>query len=163
MYLTGNLVNAYYICKRKFWLYARQFNPDPETDLLLLGRIISERSYQREKKEILFEGGKIDLVKRDGQDVIICEIKKSSKGLKAAMMQLAFYFKKLKEKGVYAKGEILIPEEKKKVPFELTQELEDELENGIKDMQQIMVNNNPPPVLKTNFCKNCAFFEFCFA
>jgi len=163
MHLTGNLVNAYFICKRKFWLYARQFNPDPETDLLLIGRIISEGSFRREKKEILFDGGKIDLVKREGQDVIVCEIKKSSKGLKAAMMQLAFYFKKLREKGVHAKGEILIPGERRKVPFELAPELEDELENGIEDMQQIMVDNNPPPILKTSFCKKCAFFEFCFA
>jgi CRISPR-associated exonuclease Cas4 len=163
IHITGNLVNAYFICKRKFWLYARQFNPDPETDLLLLGRIISEESYKRERKEILFDGVKIDLIRREGQDFIVCEIKKSSKGLKAAIMQLAFYFKKLAERGVVAKGEILIPKEKRRIPFELTEELEKELEHGLRDMQTIMINNIPPASVKTNFCKSCAFFEFCFA
>jgi len=163
MHLAGNLVNAYYICKRKFWLYARQFNPDPETDLLLLGKIISEESYQREKKEILFEGVKIDLVKKEDQELIICEIKKSSKGLKAAMMQLAYYFKKLREKGIYPKGEILIPKDKRRIPFELTEEIEKELENGLFEMKSIMFDDNPPAVYKTSFCKNCGFFEFCFS
>jgi len=163
MHLAGNLVNAYYICKRKFWLYARQFNPDPETDLLLLGKIISEESYQREKKEILFEGVKIDLVKKEDQELIICEVKKSSKGLKAAMMQLAYYFKKLREKGIYPKGEILIPKEKRRIPFELTEEIEKELENGLFEMKSIMLDDNPPAVYKTSFCKNCGFFEFCFS
>jgi CRISPR-associated exonuclease Cas4 len=163
MHITGNLVNAYYICKRKFWLYARQFNPDPETDLLLIGKIISEESYQREKKEILFEGVKIDLIKKEDQELIICEVKKSSKGLKAAMMQLAYYFKKLREKGIYPKGEILIPKEKRRIPFELTEELEKDLENGLFEMKSIMFDDNPPAVYKTSFCKNCGFFEFCFS
>jgi CRISPR-associated exonuclease Cas4 len=163
MHITGNLVNAYYICKRKFWLYARQFNPDPETDLLLIGKIISEESYQREKKEILFEGVKIDLVKKEDQELIICEVKKSSKGLKAAMMQLAYYFKKLRENGIYPKGEILIPKEKRRIPFELTEEIEKELENGLFEMKSIMLDANPPAVYKTSFCKNCGFFEFCFS
>jgi CRISPR-associated exonuclease Cas4 len=162
MHITGNLVNAYYICKRKFWLYARQFNPDPENDLLLLGRIISEESYHREKKELLFEGGKIDLLRKDGHDIIICEIKKSSRGLKAAIMQLAYYLMKLKENGVYARGEILIPKEKKKIPLELTYEIEKEIENAISDMKTIMIDNKPPQAHKTGFCKNCGFYEFCF-
>lgn len=163
LYITGNLVNAYFICKRKFWLYARQFNPDPEIDLLLLGRIISEESYQREKKEILLEGMKIDLLKRQEKEVIICEIKKSSKGLKAAMMQLAFYLKRLREKGVLMKGEILIPKERKRIPFELTEELNKHLEDALNEMKAIMFDNTPPIALKTSLCKNCGFFEFCFA
>ena len=164
MQLTGNLVNAYFICKRKFWLYARQINPDQEIDLLLLGRLISEESYYREKKEILFEGMKIDFVKmQEGEIFLLCEIKRSSKGLKAAIMQLAFYIKKLKEIGIYSKGEILIPKEKRRIPFELTEELEEELRKSLAEMKSIMFNDNPPAVFKTSFCKSCGFFEFCFA
>jgi CRISPR-associated exonuclease Cas4 len=163
MHITGNLVNAYYTCKRKFWLYARQFNPDPETALLQLGKIISQESYKREKKEILLEGMKIDLVKKEEEQIIVCEVKKSSKGLKAAIMQLSFYLKKLKEYGLYLKGEILIPRERKRLPVELSEELEKELDNGISDMKRIMFSELPPNPRKTSFCRKCSFFEFCWA
>lgn len=162
-YLSGNLVNAYFICKRKFWLYARQFNPDPEIDLLLLGRLISENTYRREKKEIVFDGAKIDIVKKLDQDIVVCEVKKSSKGLDAAKMQLAFYLLKLKERGINAKGEILIPKEKKTIPFELTPDSEILIINSIREMQNLVKQDIPPPVVKTFFCKKCVFVEFCYA
>ncbi|MEZ0344485.1 MAG: CRISPR-associated protein Cas4 [Caldimicrobium sp.] len=161
--INGNLVNAYFICKRKFWLYARQLNPSPNIDLLLLGRLISENTYSREKKEIFLDIIKIDLVKKLDQNIIVCEVKKSSKGLEAAKMQVAFYLLKLKERGINAKGEILIPKEKKIVPFELTDDIETLLVNSIKDMQNLTAQEIPPPVVKTSFCKNCAFVEFCYA
>jgi len=163
MMITGNLVNAYFICKRKFWLYARQLNPDPEMDFLLLGKLISEETYKRHKKEVQLEGIKIDLIKKAEEEVIVCEIKKSSKGLKAAMMQLAYYIKRLREVGIYPRGEILIPKEKKRIPFELNEELEKELERALHEMKFLMICDNPPAILKTNYCKKCSFFEFCFA
>jgi len=163
MNITGNLVNAYYICPRKFWLFSRQFNPDPEFELLIFGRIISEESYRREKKEYVLDGMKIDLVKRKEKEIIICEIKKSSIGTKAAIMQVSFYLKKLKEKGISARGEILIPKEKKKISVELTKDLEAELDRGISDMKAIIAGDSPPKAIKNNFCKNCAFYELCFA
>jgi len=162
MHFTGNLVNAYFICPRKFWLYARQFNPDPEADLLILGRIISEESYRREKKEYVLDGMKIDFVKRRGKEIIICEVKKSSIGIKAAIMQVCFYLKKLKDKGINARGEILVPKEKKKIPIELTKDLEEELEKSILEMKAIMADEKPPKPMKNIFCKNCAFYELCF-
>lgn len=162
MNITGNLVNAYFICKRKFWLYARQLNPDPDVDLLLFGRLISENTYPREKKEIILDGAKIDFVKRLDQHIIVCEVKKSSQGFEAAKMQLAFYLMKLKEKGIHVKGEILIPKEKKIIPFELTSDIEMFLINSIKEMQNLIAQKIPP-VVESSFCKNCAFVEFCYA
>ncbi|MGC9093865.1 MAG: CRISPR-associated protein Cas4 [Bacteroidota bacterium] len=163
MRITGNLVNAYFICKRKFWLYARQFNPDPEMDLLLLGRLISENTYQRERKEIFFDEVKIDLVKKLNENIVVCEVKKSSKGLEAAKMQLAFYLLKLKRNGINAKGEILLPKEKKIIAFELDEETEKILNNAIQEMKVIAEHELPPPLVKTSFCKKCAFMEFCWA
>jgi CRISPR-associated exonuclease Cas4 len=163
MHLTGNLINAYFICPRKFWLYARQFNPDPEAELLMLGRIISEESYRREKKEYVLDGIKIDFIRRKENEIIICEVKKSSTGIKAAIMQVSFYLKKLRDKGITAIGEILIPKEKRKIPLELTKDLEEELDKSISEMKTIMANDTPPKPMKNSFCKNCAFYELCFA
>ncbi|MGB9765831.1 MAG: CRISPR-associated protein Cas4 [Candidatus Saccharicenans sp.] len=163
MHITGSLVNAYFICKRKFWLYARQFNPDPENDLLVLGRIISESAYKRQKKELSFDGVRIDLVRKLDKNIVVCEIKKTSKGLDAARMQLGFYLLNLREKGINVKGEILIPKEKRIIAFELDEKTEKLLNEAIENMQEIAKQDTPPPVNKTSFCRKCAFFEFCFA
>ena len=50
------------------------------------------------------------------------EIKKSSRFEKVAIMQLAFYLYRLKEKGISVEGELLIPKERRKVPIKLTSE-----------------------------------------
>jgi len=162
IHITGNLVNAYFICRRKFWLYARQFNPDPDIDLLLIGRIITNDAYRREKKEIAFENIKIDLIKRSEGGIVVCEIKKSSKGINAAIMQLAFYLKRLKEHGLFLKGEILIPRERKRIPFEMNEEIEIKLDRALEEMKEIAIKEIPPPIIRTVFCKNCGFMEFCF-
>ena len=163
MHFTGNLVNAYFICKRKFWLYARQCNPDPDTDLLLLGRMLSEDAYPREKKEVLLEGMKIDLIRREERQVVVGEVKRSSKGLKAALMQVAFYLKSLRDKGLDAVGEIVIPKERKRMQVALTEDLEKELLEAMKTMEVIANDERPPPLVKTPFCRKCAFLEFCFS
>ncbi|MBC7196128.1 MAG: CRISPR-associated protein Cas4 [Deferribacterales bacterium] len=163
MLITGNLVNAFFICRRKFWLYARQFNPDPENDLLLLGRLISERSFSREKKELSFDGIKIDLMKKSDKGLLICEIKKSSKGIEAAKMQLAFYLSKLKKHGINVEGEILIPKEKKRITLNLDENIENLLQAAIENMEEIAQKTSPPPVIRNSFCRKCAFIEFCYA
>lgn len=163
MHINGNLINAFFICKRKFWLYARQFNPDPETDLLILGRIISENTYSRGKKELFLDGVKIDLVRKLDKSIAICEIKKSSKGLEAAKMQLAFYLLNFRKKGINVKGEILIPKEKKIIALDLDEKTEKLLYDATKNMQEIAKQDTPPPAIKTSFCRRCAFVEFCYA
>ena len=78
-------------------------------------------------------------------------------------MQLAYYIKRLKEFGINAKGEILIPKENKKINFELIPEIEEELEKGIEEMKRLSDEELPPTVKKTSYCKNCGFSDFCFA
>ena len=163
MCITGNLVNAYFICRRKFWLYGRQFNPDPDNDLLVYGKVINETFYQRLKKEIQFDHFKIDLIKKDNKNLIVCEVKKSQKGLEAAKMQLAYYLFRLKNLGIIAEGQILIPKEKKIIPFHLNNKIEQKLLEALKYMKEILNKDLPPPVVKTGFCKNCAFQDFCWA
>jgi len=143
-------------------LFAHEVSADPEWELLELGRLIATGSYQRDKKELTTEGMKIDLIqKRDGR-IIVGEIKKSSKGLKAAIMQLAYYLYRLKRQGVELTGELLIPKEKKRIKVELTPELEAELELAFARMREIMNNDRPPPVKKSRFCTRCAYREFCY-
>jgi len=162
MYITGSLINSYFICPRKTWLFAHQLSPDPDWELLELGRLITEETYKRDKKELSGEGMKIDVLKREDGDIVVGEIKKSSKGLKAAKMQLLFYLYKLKKQGVNLKGEILIPKEKKKIKVELTPELESELKKTFTSIREIILQDKPPEPVKTKFCNHCAYKEFCW-
>jgi len=161
--ITGTLIWYYYVCKREDWLISREINSNQDNQLLEIGRIIAEESYRREVKEISFGSIKIDLIKKRDGELWVCEIKKSSKFLKPAQMQLAFYLMQLKKQGIFAKGELLIPKEKKKIKLVFTKELEKELEEAISEIKKIILFDKPPPPEKNKFCKNCSYYEFCWS
>ena len=161
--ITGTLIWYYYVCKREVWLMSREINSNQDNQLLEIGRIIAEESYRREVKEINFGSIKIDLIKKKDGELWVCEIKKSSKFLKPAQMQLGFYLMQLKKQGIFAKGELLIPKEKKRFKVELTEEVEKELEKAISEIKKIISLEKPPSPEKNQFCRNCSYYEFCFA
>ena len=162
MNITGTLVWYYFVCEREVWLASRQLYPDRDNTAMDIGRLIHEELYKRDKKEIAISNMKIDLMKKENGKVVVGEIKKSSRFLLPSKMQLLFYLYKLKEKGLDLKGEILIPKEKKKIPVELTEESERELEETFKNINKIIEKEKPPELKKIKFCKRCAYNEFCW-
>ncbi len=142
---------------------ARRIEPSQENPFIEIGRLISEESYKRERKEIRLENIVIDILRRGHEQVIIGEVKKSSRYEKSAMMQLAFYLSKIKEMGVKAKGELLFPKEKKKLEVELTSEIENELKDVENNILKIINTELPPKAEKNRFCKNCGYNEFCWS
>lgn len=162
--LTGTLIWYYYCCVREVWLMVHQINADEDDANMDLGRFIHENTYNRDKqKEISIGNIKLDIVRQNKDGVVIGEVKKSSKYLKSARMQLAFYLKELKSRGIEAKGELLFPKEKRKEEVELTLELERELEGAAMEIEKIAQQDRPPLLRKIPFCKNCAYKEFCWS
>ena len=161
-YITPSLINAYYICSRKAWLHSRNINPSVENNNISIGKIIDETSYSREKKSITIENMRIDFIEESPEGPLVCEIKKSSAGRKASIMQLAYYLYKLKNMGLVAKGRLLIPKEKKKETIELTDELKEEIKTAISNIQELIKKDLPPEPKKNTFCKTCAYYEFCW-
>jgi len=160
--VTGTLIWYYYLCHREVWLMAHEINPNQDNQLIDLGRLIHEESYQREKKEFETAGMKIDILgKKDGK-LLIAEVKKSSRFLESATMQLSFYLYRLKELGFNAGGELLIPKERKRIAVELTPELEDELKKAFEAIEKIISRDKPPEPVRVGFCKRCAYREFCW-
>ncbi len=78
-------------------------------------------------------------------------------------MQLYFYLLTLKEKGINVRGEVLFPEEKKKIQLELNENMERELHRAITHIKQIIHEDTPPPKTRISYCKSCAYEELCFA
>ena len=161
--ITGTLIWYYYICPREVWLMSRELIPDQEDPFIEIGKILSGETYKREKKEIRLEGMTIDVLKSKEGNIIIGEIKKSSKFEKAAKMQLAFYLMRFKEIGLNLKGELLFPKEKKKIEVILDENIEKEIKNAIYEIRKIINSEKPVPAKKNKFCKKCAYEEFCFS
>ncbi len=161
--ITGTLIWYYYICKREVWLIAHEINPDQENPYIEIGRLIHEEAYPREEKGFETVGMKIDIIKQSDNELIVGEVKKSDRFLKSASMQLAFYLYQLKQKGVKATGELLIPKSKKKIPIELTAEIEAELEKAVADINNLIKTSTPPEFKKIHFCRECGYNEFCYA
>ena len=162
MDIGGTLIWYYYICKREVWLIGHGIEPEQENDYIALGRHIHEIFYQRRKKELTIDNTiKIDIL--PGRRVI-GEIKKSTRYLESAKMQLAFYLHYMKkEKGAKMDGLLLVPEERRRLKVSLTPQVEKELERAIKDIEVIISMERPPSAVKIPYCKKCAYRNMCWA
>lgn len=160
--VNGTLIWYYYICKREVWFISHGIEPAQEAEELSIGRLIHEEFYLHEKKELLIDNKiKVDLIK--GRK-LIGEIKKSSRYLKSATMQLAFYLLYLEEvKGLKLKGILFIPEERKRIEINLTKELRKELYRAVKEIEEIVKRDKVPELKKTPYCSKCAYRELCWS
>lgn len=161
--ITGSLIQSYLNCRRQAWLMAYQIVADQDNTYLELGRLIDEESFKRDARKIEVGNLIIDLVNTKHGEVLIGEVKKSSKSVEAARLQLAYYLCVLRKNGVTSKGILLFPKERRRIPVELTAELEKEVEQTIKDIQQIVQSETPPSKEKNRFCTYCAYREFCWS
>jgi CRISPR-associated exonuclease Cas4 len=160
--INGTMINYYSICQRSVWYLIHVLEAAQDHPFLEIGRFITQESYTRSKKEVVFENLKIDLVKKENNDVVVAEIKKSSKAKKSAQLQLAYYLYRLKEIGLIAQGELLFPKEKKREKVLLTKELESTLQAVLLDIEEISKREKPPDLKKITYCRNCAYRDFCW-
>lgn len=161
--VTGTLVWYYYICPRETWLMSHQIIADQDDENVVIGRAIGQNTYKREKKEIDLSNAKLDLVRREDGELVVGEVKKSSRFVESASKQLLFYLLQLKEMGIDARGELLIPEEKKKIEVILDQAGEEEIINTVQEIERLVSADLPPEPVKNKYCRNCAYGEFCWA
>lgn len=163
--ISGSLIQAFNICPRQAWLLSRQLTADQQNTYLDIGRLISEESFSREKKEIYIPdlAAKIDYVKRRDGEFFVAEVKKSSATMQSGIVQLKYYLYLLDKKGIKAKGLIKIPKEKKSMEIELTEKDKEHIENKIDKLTVLLSQNEPPKPIKIKYCRHCAHFEFCFS
>ena len=142
---------------------AHSIVPEQDHDLVAMGRWIEETTYQRSRKRIHLEHVVIDVVNIEKGKMLVGEVKKSSRYVKSAMMQLAYYLFVLKQKGIEAGGVLLFPKERKRLQVVLDEPLEQELLAVLTDIQAIINREMPPPPVSCRFCKKCAYAEFCWS
>jgi len=164
MNIPPSIYNAFNICPRQAWLMSRQLTADQQNEFLIVGRLIDETTFAREKKKIYIPefNAMIDLIIKEGKIVFIGEIKKSSRTLKTGIEQLKYYLYVIKQKGINAHGIIKIPKEKKSVKVELTSEDEITIKERLEKLNKLLQQEIPPEPKKIRFCSKCAHFEFCW-
>jgi CRISPR-associated exonuclease Cas4 len=158
--ITGVKINYLYVCERKLWLFDRNIALEKESDKVLLGKVLADYAYPREKKkEILIDNLiNIDIV---GEDEIR-EVKYSNRLKTADRIQLLYYLYYLKRLGVKKRGILNYPKQRKREEVILTKEAEKEVIAALKRVKEIISLPNPPPPQKLPYCKKCAYYEFCW-
>jgi len=161
--IGGTLVWYCLICKRQVWLMSHGVEAGKEDEFLKLGRLVDESSYKRIRHSISFGDSKFDLLKEENGVLVIGEIKKSSRSIEAARLQLAHYLYELAKFGVAARGELLFPEERKREDVSLTEELQSKLDAIYAEIKEIVILSCPPKVQNCKYCRHCAYQELCWS
>ena len=158
---TGTQINYYFVCHRKLWLFSRGIRMEHESDAVFQGKLLSEDSYERRRKEVDI-AGTIVLDSYDAQRGVVHEVKKSRAVEKAHIWQVKYYLYFLKNMGIMAKAQIDYLLLKRTEKFELTLQDETELKTIIDNVAKIISQHNAPPLKNKSFCRKCAYFEFCW-
>jgi len=160
--IPGTQINYYFICKRKLWLFSKDLSMEQNSELVALGQLLHELSYNEEKKGVEIGSAKFDFI-RKGDKIIINEIKKSDKIGEAHKWQLVYYLYLLKKRGVKAEGILRYPKLRKTEKVELTKEKEEKIKQVLEEIKKITSLAKPPEVVRKPFCKKCSYYELCFA
>jgi len=159
--ITGTEYNYFHICHRKLWLFSHGIQMEHTSDNVLLGKLVDEHSYKRERKDILIDGViKIDFM----DDEAVHEVKKSNKMEEAHIGQVLYYIYCLRQKGIdIRKGIINYPKQRRITEVELTPQKEVEIKETIEKIEYIESMAGPPDILNSRICKKCGYEDFCYS
>ncbi len=159
--ITGVKVNYYFICKRKLWLFSKGLAFESSSEKVALGKLLHEIVYSTgKKKEVLINNLiRIDVVLRK----TVRETKFSSKMEEADRWQVYYYLFYLEQLGIKREGEIAYPKEKRIERIKLTDEVREKLKEILKEIEEIVSFPEPPKAEKKPYCRNCAYYDFCFS
>lgn len=161
--INGTLVWYYTYCPREAWLMSRQMTPDEDDENVVIGRFLHENRHPRGRKEVEVAHSKLDVVRRESGTLVVTEVKKSGRSLKGARMQVLFYLRELKNRGIEAEGELVVPEERRVERVVLTEEDRAKIEETVEELRALLRRETPPPAKRIPACKRCAYAEYCWA
>ena len=163
MRINGTLVNYYIHCKRQCYLHGNRLNLEDNSEQVKIGKAIHEEKAESTKNsEVAIENIRLDKLTKE----YLTEVKKSDADVEAAKWQLLYYLMVLKGKGIRRKGKLEFVEKNKKdkkvMIFELTNELESELNRYLEEINQLLQSDKTPECIHKATCKKCAYYEYCY-
>lgn len=165
MDITGTMLNYYFVCHRELWLFANGINMEHTSELVYEGKLIHEESYpQRSSRyeEVAIDGIKVDYY--DAKNRVIHEVKKSNKVDRAHEWQLKYYMHVFEQHGVDGvRGILEYPTLRKTSKVMLSDVDREQIREMTADIEKIVTQDECPPLAKKGICKNCSYYEFCYA
>lgn len=165
MPITGTHIAYYHTCHRKLWLFSHGIQMEHTSQVVAEGKLIGETSYaERAQKytELAIDGIKIDFY--DAKNKVVHEVKKSDKVEKAHIAQVKYYMYILAKNGIPDASAIIeYPKMRQKEIVEWQEEDQSEVEEWIKGVEEIMHQNECPPLMKLKICKKCSYYDFCYS
>ena len=164
MKITGTIVNYYFHCKRQCYLFANRINLEDNSEDVRIGRVLHEiKAKDGKNTEIKYENMVLDKI----SSKYIEEYKKSDSDTEAARMQLLFYLKNLKEKGITKEGKLIYEEKNKKTTrkteiIKLDKQNLEKLNKCMEKIEELINQEEVPKVEKDKKCKRCAYYDYCY-
>ncbi|AUJ32822.1 MAG: CRISPR-associated protein Cas4 [Liquorilactobacillus nagelii] len=161
MKITGNMVNYYFVCARKLWLFSHQIQFENENENVRLGKILDEKSYGRNEKHVMLDNVvNLDMIENWS---VIHEIKKTRAIEPAAEWQLKYYMYYLEQKEIQVtKGILDYPKLKQRFEYHLTEKDRKKLQSYMENIKEIVRRKTAPKVISQSICKSCAYYEYCY-
>jgi len=165
MNVTGTYMSYYHFCHRRLWLFAHNINMEHTSDFVADGKLIDETSYgQRAAKYTQIEVGRVKIDFYDKKNKVIHETKRSKSYSEADVWQLKYYIYVLEMTGMEGVSGILeYPNLRKREEIWIDDRDRAYLKETIDNIQEIIDKSNCPPRVEPKKCKNCAYFDFCWA
>jgi CRISPR-associated exonuclease Cas4 len=160
---TGTQISYFLVCPTKLWLFSHNVTMESSSDLVEMGRFLHETSYPRERKNVIIDHIGIDFI-RKGDQITIHEVKKSKKLEEAHRYQVYYYINYLQAVlGIPdVDGVLDYPLIRKREHLMLTDDIRLELEEILRGIHETVSLPYPPPPVRKTYCKNCAYYEFCW-
>lgn len=165
MEVTGTQINYYFTCHRKLWLFGNGIQMEHNSELVAMGKLIHETSYaDRPERFQEVEIGPVKIDFYDKRDKVIHEVKKSDKLEESHRWQVKYYILIMEQAGIMGvTGLLEYPKLRHTEEVLLTDKDRDELDTIIADIVKITASESCPPLVKMGICKNCSYFDFCYA
>ena len=163
--LTATHVKYYHVCHRKLWLFDRDVWMEHTSEAVAAGELLHQTAYpQRAERyrEISLGGSRIDFY--DPKAKVVHELKKSNKMTDSDTAQVKYYLWLLEAHGVESPTAILeYPKLRQTQPVHLTDDDRTRIPQELAAMRTLLADDAPcPPVINKPFCKQCAYYEFCY-
>lgn len=163
MKITGTLINYYFHCKRKCYLFSNRINLEDNSEDVRIGKVLHEIKNldKNNDTEIRLDGISIDKI----TSKYVVELKKSASDVSAARMQLLFYLKKLEERGIKKEGKLIFFQKSNSQIeniLKLDEELKIQLDNCINQIENLLKLDKPPEPKLIKGCKMCAYYDYCY-
>lgn len=175
MQVTATLINLYHVCHRELWLHHNGIRMEHTSDLVYEGKLIGETTYEERAEkntqlELAYPLGKdweavVKIDFYDPKTKTVHETKKSDKMEGAHVAQVKFYLYILLKNGVEgATGIIEYPKLRERRRVEALEEADvAEIEAWLRDVRGILEREDCPAVLNKPLCRQCSYYEFCYA